>query len=300
VAGRVGAINHAARAMFGLKARDVGRPLQDLELSYRPLELRSLIEQTLSDRRPVNAREVEWILTDGDHRYLDVQLAPLVSATGDTIGVAITFSDITRFRGLQEDLEHARKELESAYEELQSTVEELETTNEELQSTNEELETTNEELQSTNEELETMNEELQSTNEELETMNDELRDRTDDALGANSFLGSILASIPQSVIVVSPKFQVLAWSRAATELWGLRGDEVEGQNFLDLDIGIDVGRLRDPIRHALAGKGPKPAEVAGHNRRGHPIRCAIQFQQLQTHRGEVEGVILVVSAVAEA
>ena len=27
--------------MFGLKSRDVGRPLQDLELSYRPVELRT-------------------------------------------------------------------------------------------------------------------------------------------------------------------------------------------------------------------------------------------------------------------
>src|SRR5262249_23115996 len=141
---------------------------------------------------------------------------------GVLIGVGITFADITRARQLQDDLERARRDLETAYEELQSTVEELETTNEELQSTNEELETTNEELQSTNEELETMNEELQSTNEELETMNDELRDRTDDALGASAFLGSILSSIPQSVIVVDSQFRVLAWSRATAELWGLR------------------------------------------------------------------------------
>ena len=85
---------------------------------------------------------------------------------------ALVFHDVTAARRLQDELEHANRQLETAYEELQSTNEELETTNEELQSTVEELETTNEELQSTNEELETMNEELQSTNDELQTIND--------------------------------------------------------------------------------------------------------------------------------
>src|SRR4051795_9021199 len=115
------------------------------------------------------------------------------------------------------------------------------------------LETTNEELQSTNEELETMNEELQSTNEELETMNDELRDRTDEALHANAFLNSILWSIKQAVVVVDTQLRVTAWSNAATELWGLREHEVDGEHFLNLNIGLPVGELRDPLRNALAG-----------------------------------------------
>src|SRR5262249_50901357 len=158
----------------------------------------------------------------------------------------------------------------TAYEELQSTVEELETTNEELQSTNEELETTNEELQSTNEELETMNEELQSTNEELETMNDELRERTDETLHANAFLGSVLSSIHTAVVVVDAAFRIVAWSRRATELWGLRPDEVEGEHLLNLDIGIAVARLRDPIRRALSGEAGEELVLEGHDRRGKP------------------------------
>src|SRR5262249_2348349 len=146
--GRIAAINHYARAMFGLKSGDVGRPLQDLEVSYKPVELRSLIERVRTERRPLTTKEVEWSQNDGDLRYLDVQVAPLTSQAGEFIGVAVTFTDVSRYRSLHEDLERARRDLETAYEELQSTVEELETTNEELQSTNEELETTNEELQS--------------------------------------------------------------------------------------------------------------------------------------------------------
>ena len=157
--------------MFGLTPSDLGRLLQDLELSYRPVELRTCVEQVYAERRVVSLREIEWTTISGDSRYLEVQIIPLLDSQGNALGASITFNDVSRYKKLQKDLEHSNQELEMAYEELQSTNEELETTNEELQSTVEELETTNEELQSTNEELETMNEELQSTNEELQTIN---------------------------------------------------------------------------------------------------------------------------------
>ncbi len=158
--------NERARALFGLVTGDIGRPLQDMELSYRPVELRSRIQESSTEARVVTVREVEWVGEDGS-RWFDVLVIPLTRPSGERAGTSIVFTDVSRPRSLHEELQRSKRELQTAYEELQSTVEELETTNEELQSTNEELETTNEELQSTNEELETMNEELQSTNEEL-------------------------------------------------------------------------------------------------------------------------------------
>ncbi|HTX12434.1 MAG TPA: CheR family methyltransferase, partial [Solirubrobacteraceae bacterium] len=158
--------NNSARRLFALGLNDFGRPLQDLELSYRPLELRSNLDTLDRDLRPIEAKAVQWRAGDTD-RVLDIRLMPLL-ADGVSMGTSITYLDVTETQRLEEQLAGSKRELEQAYEELQSTVEELETTNEELQSTNEELETTNEELQSTNEELETMNEELQSSNEELE------------------------------------------------------------------------------------------------------------------------------------
>jgi two-component system CheB/CheR fusion protein len=295
---RVVGINLAARTMFSLRHRDVGRQLQDLEISYRPLELRSLIDDVRNERHTVTQRDVRWQKGNDEPRTLDVEISPLAVPGEQFAGVIVTFVDSTEHRALEEDLERARRELETAYEELQSTVEELETTNEELQSTNEELETTNEELQSTNEELETMNEELQSTNEELETMNDELRERTDETLQANSFLGSVLSGIQQGVVVVDRAMRVVAWSRRVTELWGLRDDEVEGEHLLNLDIGLPVQRLRDPIRQVLAGSAPADVELDGHDRRGKPVRVRIAFALLQNRPDaeEPDGAILLVSA----
>jgi two-component system, chemotaxis family, CheB/CheR fusion protein len=293
---RISSLNHAARAMFGLRQDDVGRPVQDLEVSYRPVELRSLLDDVRDRRAIVTRKDVTWEPAEGEPRTLDLQISPLTSSTGEFVGAVVSFGDVTPHRVMQVDLEHAQRELETAYEELQSTVEELETTNEELQSTNEELETTNEELQSTNEELETMNEELHSTNEELETMNDELRERTDEALRANSFLGSILAGIHQSVIVVDKELRVSAWSRAAAELWGLRAEEAHGEHFFNLDIGIPLGELRGQLRATLAGESPPDVELSGHDRRGHAVRVRVSFGQLRSHVGEPDGVIVAMSA----
>ena len=295
---RVAGVNQAARALFSLRPRDVGRSLQDLDLSYRPLELRSLIDEVRKQRGSVFGGDVRWQRGNDEPRTLDVQLDPLALPGEQFAGVIISYVDVTEHRALEDDLERARRELETAYEELQSTVEELETTNEELQSTNEELETTNEELQSTNEELETMNEELQSTNEELETMNDELRERTDETLQANSFLASVLSGIQQGVVVVDRDLRVLAWSRHATDLWGLRDDEVEGEHLLNLDVGIPVQLLRDPIRSVLAGEKAAEVELDGHDRRGKPVNVRIGVAPLESLPGTDEpfGAILLLSA----
>jgi two-component system, chemotaxis family, CheB/CheR fusion protein len=293
-------VNQAARTLFGISQRDRGRPLQDLELSYRPVDLRSMVDTARDERRPANTRNAVWTPATGEARTLDVQVTPLTGPAGAFAGADIAFADVTAQRRLQSEVEQARRDLEAAYEELQSTVEELETTNEELQSTNEELETTNEELQSTNEELETMNEELQSTNEELETMNEELRDRTDEALRANLFLTAVLGSIGQSVIVVDTDFRVIAWSEAAAELWGLRPDEVQGEHVISLDIGIPVDRLRDPIREALAGEPVEDVTLSGHNRRGQALECRTSFAALRSLDGSVRGAILVMSAITPA
>ena len=292
--GRLVAANLQARGFFALAPRDIGRPIQDLEVSFRPAELRSRIEQAYNERHAITLRDVEWRVGE-DLRYVDVQVVPLISGSGDVIGCGITFADVTRYQRLQQALNDSKREAETAYEELQSTVEELETTNEELQSTNEELETTNEELQSTNEELETMNEELQSTNEELSTINDELQQRTDELNDSNAYLESILGSLSSAVVVLDREFTIRGWNRGARELWGLIEDEVRGGNFLNLDIGLPVDQLRSPIRKVLAGEEQEGVTLPGVNRRGRQIKVRVRVTPLGVG-GDIRGVILMMEA----
>jgi two-component system, chemotaxis family, CheB/CheR fusion protein len=290
--GLVALVNRKAERLFGLSARDVGRPFRDLEISYRPLELRRHLEQAQSERRTVRIGDVP--LHGGQSpSTLDIEISPLVGGDGDIIGATVAFHDVSAFRRLKDELEQTNRQLETAYEELQSTNEELETTNEELQSTVEELETTNEELQSTNEELETMNEELQSTNDELQTINDELQDRTGELDAANSFLEAILTSLRTGVVVLNLDLHVRVWSRQAQELWGLRPEEAVGQHFLNLDIGLPTEQLRPLIRRTLVGEdGPQEATVAAVNRRGRTIDVRVLSTALPSGTDQAAGVIL--------
>lgn len=284
--------NEQARTRFGLNFRDLGRPIQDLEISYRPVELRTFIEQAIAESAPVALKEVRWPFISGEERWMDIDILPLLD-NGSLLGVKIAFSDVTRYKLLQEEHNQARQELETAYEELQSTNEELETTNEELQSTIEELETTNEELQSTNEELETVNEELQSTNEELETLNDELQERTRELDRMNNFLQTILSSLRVGVVVLDPNLSVLAWNRKAEDLWGLRLDEVQGKHFLNLDLGLPVDQLRQPLLACLSGQVQHYDITLGAiNRRGKPFQCRVTSTPLGVSGDHAQGLIV--------
>jgi two-component system CheB/CheR fusion protein len=295
--GLVALTNRRAETLLGVSAGDVGRPFRDLELSYRPAELRGYIDQAHLERRTVRVPDVEYAVPGSPTVFLRVDVNPLIGPDASLLGVALVFQDRTETRQLRTDLELAIRQAETAHEELQSTNEELETTNEELQSGVEELETTNEELQSTNEELETTNEELQSTNDELQTINNTLRDRTAELDSTKAFLQGILTSLPLGVVVLDAGMHVRAWNPGAEDLWGLRQDEVLDQQFLNLDMGLPTDRLRPLIRAVLAGDSVREeATIEAVNRRGRSVKVELSCIPLLDRPG-VGGAILTMKVV---
>jgi two-component system, chemotaxis family, CheB/CheR fusion protein len=293
--GSVTAINRKARGLFGLGRAEMGGPLQDLELSYRPADLRSALQEAYERRATIKVGRVPWP-SNGKDVVLEVEVAPLLVGGGDVLGALVTFEDVTVEARLDEEHRRSKRQLETAYEELQSTVEELETTNEELHSTNEELETTNEELQSTNEELETMNQELQSTNHELETMNEEHQSRSNELDRLNLFFEGILESLGVGVVVLDRDQRVQAWNDQSYELWGLRSNEVRGEYFLNLDTGLPVERLGGPISESLSPDATRSDVVVDAvNRRGRAFQCWVRTMPLVSQAGEAYGVILLMA-----
>lgn len=295
----VAMINQQAENLFGLSARDIGRLLRDLEVSYRPVELRAYLEQAKVERRSARIQDVKWQRPGAETVWFEIHVNPLVDAENGLLGVSIVFFDVSATRALLDKVVQTNRQLEAAYEELQSTNEELETTNEELQSTVEELETTNEELQSTNEELETMNEELQSTNDELHTINDMLRERSLELDEAKDFLDSLIDSVGVGMAVVDREMKVTLWNRGCEELWGLRSDEAIGTSLAALDIGLPLETVRPLIGNAFVDADSSgETEVDAVNRRGRPARVRITCTPFRSREGTVGGALLLMEVVS--
>lgn len=294
----VAMINQEAETIFGLSNRDIGRLLRDLEISYRPVELRAYLEQAKVDRRSARIPDVKWQRPGADSAWFEIHLNPLVAPDNGLIGVSIAFFDVTTARTLLDKVVDTNRQLETAYEELQSTNEELETTNEELQSTVEELETTNEELQSTNEELETMNEELQSTNDELHTINDTLRERSAELDEARSFLGALVNSIQYGMVVVDREMRIMEWNRGSEELWGLRSAEATGLLLTGLDFGLPLDAIKPLIGSAFVDSDAMgETVVAAVNRRGRHTTVKVRCTSFRSSEGAVSGALLLMEEV---
>ncbi|OMB94730.1 CheR family methyltransferase [Mycobacterium colombiense] len=294
----VAMLNQQAETIFGLSARDIGRLLRDLEVSYRPVELRAYLEQAKVERRSARIQDVKWQRPGAETVWFEIHVNPLVDAENGLLGVSIVFFDVTATRALLDKVVQTNRQLEAAYEELQSTNEELETTNEELQSTVEELETTNEELQSTNEELETMNEELQSTNDELHTINDMLRERSLELDEAKLFQDSLIDSVRMGMVVVDREMKVILWNRGCEELWGLRADETTGTGLTNLDIGLPLDAVRPLIGNAFVDpESSGQVVVEAVNRRGRPATVRITCTSFRSSEGTVGGALLLMEVV---
>ncbi|WP_426000413.1 CheR family methyltransferase [Caulobacter sp. DWR1-3-2b1] len=292
--------NLAAHGLLGVGEPDVGRPFQDLPISYRPVELRAQIDAAFRHRRSVRLSDQEYRPTGLEAIRLTIDVRPLYRPDGSVHAVLLSFSDDTQGYGLRRELEVLQENLENSIEELQSANEELETTNEELQSTNEELETTNEELQSINEELETLNEEARSSNEEMESVNEELRLQGQQATSYRLHLESVLRAMNGGVIVIDARNRVQGWNRWNEATWGPRTEEAIGVSLDALDIGLPVHRLRAEVELVQSGRAEYAEQVLeGLDRRGRPIICRVRISPLLDDAGDGHGVVILFQDITE-
>jgi two-component system, chemotaxis family, CheB/CheR fusion protein len=299
-AGVVSLANVAARHLLSVGEADIGRPFQDLPISYRPLELRGPIDEAMRERRAIRLEHQEYHQSQTEIIRLTIEIRPLFRQEGSVYAVLLSFTNTTQIYAIQRELETAQENLEQSIEELQSANEELETTNEELQSTNEELETTNEELQSTNEELETINEEARSSNEEMESHNEELRIQAEQAVSYKTYLESVLRSMNIGVIVIDEKHIIQSWNRWSENAWGLRAEEVIGTSFDALDIGFPTHLLRDSLMTVQSGRKPLAEQVLeGVDRRGRPILCRVRVAPLADDDADAAGVVIAFEDISE-
>ncbi|MBI2811791.1 MAG: PAS domain-containing protein, partial [Candidatus Melainabacteria bacterium] len=265
--------NQSARKTFSLREEDINRPLQNLEISYRPIELRALIDRAYAENRSIRVSKVER--QSGDTvQYYDVEISPLPGEDLEVVGVNVSFTEVTAFHQIYDEL-------------LKS----------------------NQEFEASNEELSSAHEELQSTNEELETTAQELRQSGMSLNVANSFLNSILASLRSAICVVDDDLKILVWNDRAEDMWGLRASEVLGVNLQAIDIGLSVEILKEAVRKFLHGSSTyDELLLEGVNRKGKTIKCKIRISPLipnepllsASNNEHYRGVVIMIDEVASS
>ena len=136
--------------------------------------------------------------------------------------------------------------------------------------------------------------------EELQTTNNELTTRTEEFSRVNTYLRSILSSLKIGMVVLDLDLHVRAWNTRAADFWGLRGDEVVGQPFFNLNIGLSVDALMPHILDVLNGKtGSSKVTLKAINRRGQTFNCQVSATPLREHGEEIQGVVLLMEAIPD-
>ena len=158
--------NQIIREIWGVLPEQIlGRPFFDLEISYRPVDLRYRIEQAVATGELSVVEDAEYWITKDKQTYLKIEIIPLAS------GVIIFLTDVTEQHEVRKELQVTNEAIEIANEKFLSTNEELKRANREFQSVNENLQSINEELESTNQHLRATNEELRARIAELDALN---------------------------------------------------------------------------------------------------------------------------------
>ncbi|ADO75317.1 CheR family methyltransferase [Stigmatella aurantiaca] len=270
--GTVIVFNQAAAHLWGRTEAEVaGKRLAALALPGLSQDL--LVEQSARVKAGRSAREVgdgTLKVPGTDPVVIRTLVVPLRSLSAENAGLLYVAHDVTALRSLEQHLQQANEELntanlrlQSSNEEMRASNEELETTNEELQSANEELQTTNEELQSTNEELETTNEELQSTNAELDATNRELAHRTQEMDALSFSQHAIIRALSEGVMVLDANGYITAWNLAAERLLGLTERETVGQVLWTLRIpALNRALLNRVRKHLTANRTLRQEDVS--------------------------------------
>ncbi len=196
-----------------------------------------------------------------------------------------------KYEQAQETHESFKKELAFTSEELELVKEELDSAYLEGQINIKALEVINYELRFANQEKRVLNQEKQALNADVYRSAAELN-------RLNTFLNSVLMNLHAGMVIVDQQLNILTWNRGAERLWGLLAEEVQGQSFLQLDIGLPVAQLSETLRSCLAGEGARQeVMLEATNSQLQAITCCVTCTPLYGAGRENLGAILLMEPI---
>lgn len=97
--------------------------------------------------------------------------------------------------------------------------------------------------------------------------------------------------------MVDGQLVVQMWNGQAEELFGLRLDEVRNRALLELDVGLPLAELAEPLRAVLRGSTERVVvAVAATNRRGRAFRSRVTILPLDADAESTYGAVLLIEA----
>ncbi|MDI6876031.1 MAG: CheR family methyltransferase [Methanomicrobiales archaeon] len=183
-----------------------------------------------------------------------------------------------RCAALEQELVHARQQLQNFAEEMQASQEELRSANEELQSMNEELTSSKEELQSLNEELLTVNAEHQKKIEELSRSSDDMR--------------NALRSAEIPLLFLNNELRVRRFTEPIRSIINLQPSDI-GRPVTDLKVNIRNERFQADVREVLDTLQMRAKQVQTGDGRWYTMRIL----PYRTGENRIEGVIVAFSDI---
>jgi two-component system CheB/CheR fusion protein len=262
-------------------------------------ELGSAFQKALRQKEPVTVNGLKTG-TANHAQFVDISVQMIHEPEALRGMVMIVFSDVidvpnkkvtTRFRtapidsSLEQELQHARENLQSTREEMQSSQEELTSTNEELQSSNEEL-------QSTNEELTTSREEMQSLNEELQTVNAEQQSKMDEFVRVNDDMRNLLNSTEIVTVFLDNKLHIRRFTTGADKIFKLLPGDV-GRPLSDIVTHLQYPGMSEEAQEVLRTLAFSEKQISTADGRWYSVR----IMPYRTTEDVISGVVITIANI---
>jgi two-component system CheB/CheR fusion protein len=290
---RDGIVVRANDSLLDLVGRSqdvVGRPLRELGLEDRGVPLSSLIHGVIRGDGTTKTAAFECSSADGVTRRVTVAVTA-VGRNGRRLGTSVTLVHADAAGRI--DGRHVL-----GREALRSLAAELDAANAELRSRQAELLLTNEQLRLTRDELLSATSVLVSTRAQLVKVTAAQRLAAEERRRTRRVLEAAVGGLRLAIAVIDRDLRVTAWSRRATELWGVGLDAVRDRPLADLDIGIPIDQIHDAARACIeAGTCQQERLVNATDGSGRHVVARIVCVPLWNPSGHLRGAAILIDTL---
>ena len=102
----------------------------------------------------------------------------------------------------------------------------------------------------------------------------------------------VMDHFPSAIILLNSQLVVEEWNLAATELWGLREDDVVGEPFFALEFGLPLGTLQEAVRASRSAGAATEQPGGSRDRSVRACRLRVRVMPISGHEPETSAMLV--------